>query len=173
MFDPSLMQEIRVPSGIGIRGNIQADGSRYATRLAITEGRGRMRVDAKIDAKTRKDGSIDMNRLAYQAKIQAHNIQAKHFLPKQDLHSFTGSLQAKGVELISSPRTRLQAKAQVNQIQYGKYKSIMYWQWLTLPMERCMPISTARASILRGSSALMHLRIPRNWRLPWWQMSAM
>ena len=67
MFDPSLMQEIRVPSGIGIRGNIQADGSRYATRLAITEGRGRMRVDAKIDAKTRKDGSIHMSRLAYRA----------------------------------------------------------------------------------------------------------
>lgn len=83
MLDPSLMQEIRVPSGIGIRGNIQADGSRYATRLAITEGRGRMKVDAKIDAKTRKDGSIDMNRLAYQAKIQAHNIQAKHFLPNR------------------------------------------------------------------------------------------
>ena len=82
-----------------------------------------MRVDAKIDAKTRKDGSIDMNRLAYQAKIQAHNIQAKHFLPKQDLHSFTGSLQAKGVGTdFLSPRTRLQAKAQVNQIQYGKYK---------------------------------------------------
>ena len=79
MLDPSLMQEIHVPSGIGIRGNIQADGSRYATRLAITEGRGRMKVDAKVDAKTRKDGSIDMNRLAYQAKIQAHNIQAKHF----------------------------------------------------------------------------------------------
>lgn len=54
MLDPSLMQEIRVPSGIGIRGNIQADGSSYATRLAIAEGRGRMRVEAKIDVKTRK-----------------------------------------------------------------------------------------------------------------------
>ncbi len=47
-----------------------------------------MKVDATVDAKTRKDGSMDMNRLAYQAKLQASNIQATHFLPHQDLYTF-------------------------------------------------------------------------------------
>ena len=122
MLDPSLMREIRVPSGIGIRGNVKVDGSKYATRLAISEGKGSMKVEAKVDAKTKRDGSLDMNRLAYQAKVQARNIQAKHFLPKQDLHTFTGDIEAKGVGTdFLSPRTYLVAHAKVNQVRYGKY----------------------------------------------------
>ena len=123
MLDPSLMRDIRIPSGIGIQGNIQANGSKYATKLAVTEGKGSVKLDAKVDAKMRKDGSFDMNSLAYQAKVQARNVQAKHFLPKQDLYTFTGNLEAKGVGVdMLSPRTRLQAKAKVNHVHYGKYK---------------------------------------------------
>ena len=123
MLDPSLMREIRIPSGIGIKGNVKVDGNKYATHLAVTEGRGSLKLDAKVDAKTKRDGSIDMNRLAYQAKIQARNIQAKHFLPKQDLYTFTGTLEAKGVGTdVLSSRTQLNAKAKVANVHYGKYK---------------------------------------------------
>ena len=123
MLDPSLMREIRVPSGIGIRGNIKMDGSKYATRLAVSEGHGSMKLDAKVEIPHKRNGDMDMNRLAYQAKILARNVQAKHFLPKQDLYSFTGTLEAKGKGTdFLSPRTRLQAKARVNQVHYGKYK---------------------------------------------------
>ncbi len=122
MLDPSVMREIRVPSGIGVRGNVKVDGNKYATKLAITEGRGSMKVDAKVETPKKRDGSIDMNRLAYQAKLQARNIQAKHFLPRQDLHTFTGNVEAKGVGTdFLSPRTRLTANAKVNQVSYGKY----------------------------------------------------
>ena len=92
MLDPSLTQEIRIPSGISINGNVKVDGTKYATRLALTEGKGSMKVDATVDARTSKDGSLDMNNLAYQAKLQASNIQAKHFLPHQDLYTFTGAV---------------------------------------------------------------------------------
>lgn len=122
MLDPSLTQEIRIPSGISINGNVKVDGTKYATRLALTEGKGSMKVDATVDARTRKDGSLDMNSLAYQAKLQASNIQARHFLPHQDLYTFTGAVEAKGVGTdFLSPRTRLMAKAKVNQVHYDKY----------------------------------------------------
>lgn len=51
MLEPSLMKEIRVPNGIGIKGNINVDGQRYATKLALTEGRGSLDVDASVIAK--------------------------------------------------------------------------------------------------------------------------
>ena len=123
MLDPSLVREIRIPSGIGIQGNVNVDGTKYATKMAVTEGHGSMKVDAKVEAKLRKNGSLDMNRLAYQAKVQAKNVQAKHFLPKQDLSSFTGTLEAKGMGIdMLSPKTTLSAKAHVAQVHYGKYK---------------------------------------------------
>ena len=122
MLDPSLMQEIRIPNGIGIQGNLKMDGTKYGAKLALTEGRGSMKVDATVDAKTRKDGSIDMNRLAYQARIHARNIQAQHFLPKQELYTFTGDVEARGMGTdFLSPRTRLVAKAKASQLHYGKY----------------------------------------------------
>ena len=123
MLAPSLMREIRVPSGIGIRGNVKADGNKYATKLAVTEGKGRLNLQASADLKKKANGDFDMNRLAYQAKIQARNIQAKHFLPKQDLYSFTGDVEASGVGTdFLSPRTRMKAKARVASVHYGKYK---------------------------------------------------
>ena len=123
MLNPSLMQEVRMPSGIGIQGNIKVEGSKYATQLAVTEGRGSMKIDAKVEIPHKGNGDMDMNRLAYQAKIQARNVQARHFLPKQDLYNFTGTLEAKGLGTdFLSPYTRLQAKARVSQVHYGKYK---------------------------------------------------
>ncbi len=123
MLDASLRRELRIPSGIGLQGNVSIDGSKYAAKLAMTEGRGSMKVDAQVDTHTKKDGSIDMNILSYQAKIQARNIQAQHFLPRQDLRSFTGTLEAKGVGTdFLSPRTKLQAKAKVNSVHYANYQ---------------------------------------------------
>ena len=82
-----------------------------------------MNIDASADLKRKVNGDFDMNRLRYQAKIQARNVQAKHFLPKQDLYAFTGNIEASGVgtDFLSS-RTRLKAKAKVTSIHYGKYK---------------------------------------------------
>lgn len=123
ILNPSLRQEIRIPSGIGIHGHVNVNGTKYATKLAMTEGKGAMKVDAVINAPIKKGGSIDMNRLAYQAKIQARNFQAKHFLPRQSLYSFTGMLEAKGIGTdFLSPHTRLKANAQVDNVHYDKYQ---------------------------------------------------
>ena len=123
MLDPSLMKEVHIPNGMGIKGNIKADGTKYATKLAVTEGKGRVNLDATVDAKKKSNGDIDMGRLAYRADLQVHNLQAKHFLPKQDLYSFTGRIEAIGSGTdILSPQTRLKAKAKVQSVHYGSYK---------------------------------------------------
>ncbi len=123
MLEPSLQTEVRIPSGIAIQGNVKADGTKYATNLSVSEGNGNLRLKAQVKAKTKRDGSFDMESLAYQARAQAQNIQAKHFLPKQDLYVFTGFLEAEGVGTdILSPKTRLDAKARVENVHYGSYK---------------------------------------------------
>ena len=110
---------------------MQRDAQDYSQRkhpypypqLPSTEGRGSLNIDASVIAKTNSTGGIDLGRLAYDAKIQAKNVQAKHFLPKQDLYAFSGNIKAKGVGTdFLSPSTRLAAKAQVSSVHYGKYK---------------------------------------------------
>ena len=121
VLDPSLMREIRIPS-MYIHGKVKADGNKYATNLQVAEGKGRLALEASVDVKKKKNGDIDLARLKYQAKIQARQIQAKHFLPKQDLHSFTGNLVASGTGTdFMSPSTHLVAKANVSSVNYGKY----------------------------------------------------
>lgn len=123
MLDPSLMKEIRVPSGMHFLGNVRADGNKYATKMAVSEGKGKMNIQASVDLAKKANGDIDMNRLAYHAKIQARNVQAKHFLPRQQLYSFTGDVEASGVGTdFLSPRTRMRAKANVASVHYGNYK---------------------------------------------------
>lgn len=122
MLDPSLMKEVRVPYGMSLKGDVEVDGSQYATKLTLTEGRGRVSVDAKVKTHMKKDGSIDMNQLAYQARLKVHQLQVNHFLPHQELNTFSGNLEAHGLGTdFLSRRTRLTAKAEVSQLHYGKY----------------------------------------------------
>ena len=122
LLDPSLMKEIAIPYGMSIRGNVSADGNKYATQIKLGEGGGVLSLDASVLTKKNRRGEFDLGRLAYKAKIQAKNIHAKHFLPKQDLQSFTGELVASGVGTdFLSPHTRLMANARVHSASYGKY----------------------------------------------------
>lgn len=123
LLDPALMQEIRIPYGLALKGNVNIGGSRYATSLAVAEGKGRMNIQASVATRLRKDGSLDMSEMAYQAKIKAVNLQAKHFLPRQELYAFTGDLEVKGKGTdILSPRTYLDAHAQIGHVHYAQYK---------------------------------------------------
>lgn len=174
MLDPSLTQEIRIPSGISINGNVKVDGTKYATRLALTEGKGSMKVDATVDARTRKDGSLDMNSLAYQAKLQASNIQARHFLPHQDLYTFTGTVEAKGVGTdFLSPRTRLMAKAKVNQVHYDKYHLHDVLADAQVANGKIHATLDSKNDLLNGVIAVSAWQVPRSCRLLWWLMCAM
>lgn len=122
MLDPELMEEIRIPNGMSVGGRLQVDGSKYAAQLAVRESKGLLKVDGKVVVPKLKNGDANLAGLAYEAKMQAHDIQARHFLPHQDLYTFTGDLQVKGVGTdIFSKNTRLVANAKVRHLHYGTY----------------------------------------------------
>lgn len=134
---------------------------------------GSVKVDAAIDAKTRRDGSIDMNRLTYQAKLQVRQIQAQHFLPHQNLYTFTGEVEAKGVGTdFLSPRTRLMAKAKVNKVHYDQYQLRSVVADAQVANGRIHAKLDSRNDLLNGNIAVDAWLIPRNCRLHWWQMCA-
>ena len=122
LLSPSLMQTVRVPSGISVNGKIMVDGLKYSTRLAVAEGKGKLNLQASASMKKKSNGDFDLSHLVYQAKIHANRIQAKHFLPGQDLYSFTGDIEAKGIGTdFMDSSTRLDAKAKIASVHYANY----------------------------------------------------
>ncbi|MGI6224341.1 MAG: translocation/assembly module TamB domain-containing protein [Prevotella sp.] len=112
LLDPSLMKTVRIPVGIGFKGNIDIDGSVYASRFRATEGGGSVAGNARFDA----------DRMAYNANLVAHSLQLQHFLPNMGLSPFTGHIVAKGYGTdFMSPHTRLDLNFNVDDFHYSGY----------------------------------------------------
>lgn len=112
LLPTSVKKNIRVPNGIGLKGNVKVNGHRYAADVIASEGGGEM--NAK--------GNIDISKMRYQAEVKARNLQIQHFVPNMGLHPFTGYIKANGVGTdILSPRISLHAVAKVEKFRYGKY----------------------------------------------------
>ena len=112
MVPPQTLEGVRIPKGITLKGNIKADGSRYAANVTATEGGGTMKLNGNLDTKS-------MN---YQASIRANKLQIKHFLPDMDMAAFTGELDVKGSGTdFLSPHAQLEATANISQFGYGNY----------------------------------------------------
>ncbi len=111
-LDPETAKTVRIPDNISMKGKVTANGSKYGGKLTVKEGEGSVSLD----------GSVDINRMAYDVKLAALHLQVAHFLPGQDLKPFTGELAAKGVGTdMLSVRTQLTAKASVHQFGIGTY----------------------------------------------------
>lgn len=104
---------VRIPGGIGVKGRINADGSRYNADIVATEGAGRVKAMTDVDIKT----------MRYRAKLDINNLQLKHFLPGYDISPFTGNIYADGRGTdIMARSTSLDAKAVVENFAYGSYR---------------------------------------------------
>ncbi len=69
-----------------------------------------------------KPRSTTRGTLAYKANLRARRFPVNHFLPRQGLHPFTGTLTADGSGTdLFSPRTRLQAAVHSQQFAYSRY----------------------------------------------------
>ena len=110
LLDADLMKTLRIPAGIALNARLTADGTRYAANFKAAQGGGSLQGSAQVDTR----------RMAYAARLTAHRLPLQNFLPKMGLHPFTGYITAEGTD-ITLAKTRLQAKAQVEQFRYGAY----------------------------------------------------
>lgn len=104
--------DLHVPHGINLRGNVKADGKRYSLDLTAHEGRGR--VKAK--------GAVNMSSMAYNAAISIEDLNLSHYMPKSGMGVFTGDMtvDGHGTNFLSA-RTKLTARAGIKRFTYDRY----------------------------------------------------
>ncbi|MBQ4445446.1 MAG: translocation/assembly module TamB domain-containing protein [Prevotella sp.] len=111
-LDPSTAKDVRIPSGIGLSGNAKVDGKQYHVNGVLTEGNGRVKAVADIDAQ----------KMQYKADLDAHRLNIRHFLPHYDMGPMTGKVKVHGTGTdIFSRQTRLNADVDITQFTYGDY----------------------------------------------------
>lgn len=112
MLDRDLMKTIRIPSGIGFRGNVKVSGPQYASRFTLTQGGGSVRGHAAIDTK----------RMAYSAVLKTNAFPLQNFVPHMGLHPLTADLDVKGAGTdVLSPRMKLKARGNIHRFRYDNY----------------------------------------------------
>lgn len=103
---------VRIPQGIGIKGNVKVNGKQYDAHLLATQGGGKLKADAHIN----------VAKMVYKANMEAQNLKLNQFVPDNGLGDFSGyiALNGAGTNLLS-PSMRLEAKAAVSHFSFDKY----------------------------------------------------
>lgn len=112
LLSKEISRNVRIPSGIYVDGAFKFNGKKYAANFIANEGKGHVRAVADFDA----------NEKAYNATINASNLQLQHLVPNYGLNPFTGyvALKGKGFDF-TSPRTMIVAKFRISKFNYGGY----------------------------------------------------
>ncbi len=114
LLPSSVAKTFRIPQGMTIKGNAQADGSRYAADVTVREGKGTLRAEGNIDAKS----------MAYQADVDIKEVQVRHFMPRDSIGRVSGSVSAKGCGFdFMEPKSRMNLDLNVATIEYGSWKA--------------------------------------------------
>ena len=153
LVPPNTLKDVRIPRGIGVKGNFRADGPQYAADFVATEGNGTLRGKADVDTR---------GTMRYKADLQARNLQLRHFLPSYEVGAFTGSvvLNGEGSDFYS-PRTRLTANAKIDRFSYGQYNLDAMSGTATVKNGRLLADLHSQNPLLRGYfnvDALMNAR---------------
>lgn len=112
LLDKKIMNQYRIPSGIGVSGNFSMKGKHYAANLTARESRGVVHAKGTFNAAT----------MSYQAALRISNLQIHHFMPHDSLYVFTGNVDVKGHGTdVMSKRTQINAKANISKFQYGHW----------------------------------------------------
>ena len=100
----------RIPSGMRLKGQLNADRQTYGADLLLTEGKGRVNLKARYNAPVE----------SYSAAMSVKALDFRHFMPRDSLKLFSGdvSLSGRGFDFLSKS-TRLDAKASISQFGYG------------------------------------------------------
>lgn len=101
--------DVRIPNGLAVDGNLQANGQRYTTRLDVREGKGMAKLS----------GFFDANLMKYDAQASVKELNLSHFLPNQPLSTVTAQVttNGKGTDFFS-PEAWLNADAHIAHLKY-------------------------------------------------------
>lgn len=112
MLSREIIKTIKIPGGIGAKGQIKINGNKYSTDLTVSHGGGNIKAIADIDTK----------RMAYNARLFASAFPIQHFIPGMKLNAFTGNIAIKGrgTDLLSE-NTVINAKTDIRHFKYGEY----------------------------------------------------
>ena len=110
LLPASAMKSFSIPSGMGIKGNAKASGSRYAADVSVSEGGGTVRAKGNIDTKS----------MAYAADVDIDRLNVRHFMPHDSIGMVTGSLGASGCGFDYTDRKcRLDMDLNLAALRYG------------------------------------------------------
>ncbi|MBO1364340.1 translocation/assembly module TamB domain-containing protein [Prevotella sp. A2931] len=105
--------QVKIPHDISVDGHIRFDKATYAARFMARQGSGSLNGTLTLDTR----------RMAYNARLTAHQLPLQRFLPKMGLRPFTGFVDANGVGTdFLLPTTRLNAKVGITRFSYGGYR---------------------------------------------------
>ena len=153
LLPKDVTSQVRIPQGIGVKGNFKANGPLYAADFTATEGKGRLKAKADIDTRT----------MTYTAKLDADRLQLQHFVPNKGLSAFSGTIDARGSGTdFLSPRTQLTAKANIRDFNYGGYNLSGMKADATVRNGRCKALIDSDNPLLKGQIALDALMNTKN-----------
>ena len=101
-----------LPNGIRAEGRVKVDGAQYTADVTAREGRGMVKVK----------GNLNADLMRYEARVSVKDLNAHHFMPRDSIYTVTADVMAKGQGTdFFSPRTALDADAQIAHIGYGSW----------------------------------------------------
>ena len=122
LIDPEMTNTLRIPDGITLDGKLTADGTNYAADLTVSEAQGNIKMAGKASMPLDAKGSLVPDRMTYDATVNIHNLDLHHFLPKDSIRTLTADITASGYGTdLLSPQSRLNAEANIQRLQYGKW----------------------------------------------------
>ena len=105
---------------IFLNGRLTADGTSYGADLTAREGSGSVELKGKATIPVDAEGALATERTTYDANVSIHNLNLRHFMPNDSLRTLTADITASGYGTdLLSPRSRLDAQANIVKLQYG------------------------------------------------------
>ena len=120
-----------IPRGLGVEGTLNANGQRYLANMTARDGSGIVRLD----------GTFTPQNESYAATLDVHELNLRHFMPRDSIGLLSGSVELSGRGLnILSPGSQMDANIDVQRLDYGH----MHLD------------SVAATALLRGSNVEVH-----------------
>ena len=106
-----MQRNYRLPP-LSAQGRLQAHGDQYTADITAREGKGIVRAK----------GSFNAAAMRYNADLKILNLNVHHFMPRDSIFTLSADVKASGQGTdFLSPRTTLQADAQVRHLRYGQW----------------------------------------------------